>query len=749
MTRSVPVAVLLVVLAAGGVAHAQTLPGGVTVSFDDLFIHENGSKDPVQPATVPDSLWHYFNLAHCQCGKAQPGFVESTFEYLVLANNPAPPDPENLQIWVGASCNVDQTTRNTNCHQITSQAPPISTIQSSNNTHVVIPVYDVMNPEPVPTGMSPPDCRTRPLSAPIWGLADTELNSNKLDYSVTQSISTDAAPPPLPSNFRAEGVEEGIQISWSSPADTSDVFAYQALCAVADDDSPGKDSGRPPQRYMTATTLCGIPQSLTLMAVNIPAVPNAPDAGASITLPSGMANLDSAFLCGEVTSATATSLRIDGLQNRVAYKVALLIEDKYQNVNGVYFTSTVTPVPSRDFWQDLHDRGSNTEGGLCLLAETYGNDSALTGALRAFRDDTLGTSRVGRWLTTAYYATLARLGTYVHGSTAWRIAAAVVLAPVVALALLWHWLTLYGLLGLIAAAVVWRRWRAALARRAVRLLRPRAAASAAALMIALVAGRAHAGGGGYRPYWEDNDSFDKTKTAADAGPGDVAWHIGVRIGPYVPDIDNQLGGDKPGPYEQMFGGYHILTMLDVDRIVWSGFGQVGVGFSAGYWQKTSRTFTLESQPTDSMRARAEDHNAFRLVPTELSATYRFTWLDDNYGVPVVPYARAGLGYYIWWISVADHYAHACSNPTMSVFCNDGQSHNDQALGASLGLQGAIGLSIRAERVDASTAMSMQQSGIQHAGIYAELSLAKVDGFGSDKKLSVGDATWFAGVDFEF
>jgi hypothetical protein len=44
---------------------------------------------------------------------------------------------------------------------------------------------------------------------------------------------------------------------------------------------------------------------------------------------------------------------------------------------------------------------------------------------------------------------------------------------------------------------------------------------------------------------------------------------------------------------------------------------------------------------------------------------------------------------------------------------------------------------------------MQNSGLQHAGIYGELSVAKVNGFGSDKKLSVGDATWFAGVDFEF
>jgi hypothetical protein len=748
MTRFVPVAVLLVVLAAGGVARAQTtLPGGVTVSFDKLYIHENGSTNAVLPATDPDSLWHYFNLAHCQCSKAQPGFVEANFEYLVLANMGTPTVEEQLQIWLGPSCNTDQNTRNTSCHQITSQSPQISTIQASNNVRVVIPVYDAMNPEPTRG-----DCQARPLSAAIWGLADSVVpQTGKLDYSTTKSISTDAQAPTLPTNFRADGVENGIQISWTPPADTSDVFAYQILCAHAADDSPGRTSGRPPQRYMTATTLCGLSESLALTPVDIPAQPDAPDAGASVTLPSDMANLDPTFLCGEINSATATSLRVDGLTNKVPYKIAVLVEDKYQNVNGVYFTSTVTPIPSTDFWQDLHNQGSHTEGGLCLLAETYGNDSALTGALRAFRDDTLGGSRAGRWLSRAYYATLAPLGAYVHGSIALRALAAVALTPAVALALLWHWLTLPALLGLIAAALVWRWRRAGLVRRAVRLLPPRTAAPLVALaMLALAAGRADAGGGGYQPYWEDNESFDKKSfTATDDATGDVTWHVGVRIGPYVPDIDGQLGGPKPGPYEQMFGGYHIMTMLDVDRIVWSGFGQVGVGLSLGYWQKTASTFTIDSMPTDSARPRAADHNAFRLVPTELSATYRFTWFDDNYGVPIVPYARAGLAYYLWWVSVAGHYAHACANPTMSVFCNDGQSHNDRALGASLGLQGALGLSIRAERIDASTAMSMQQSGIQHAGIYAELSLAKVDGFGSDKKLSVGARTWFAGVDFEF
>jgi hypothetical protein len=756
MTRSVSVAVLLVVLAAGGVARGDdTMPtgplaSGAKITFSELKIHENNNTNLDFPKVDPDSTLHYFNLAHCQCAQAKPAdFNEGSFAYLLkLEGANGAPVGRPLEVYVGSNCMPDAArppSTTATCHRIDSAgATSVDTLVNPGNFRPEIPIFDFMTPTPGATA-----CVPASQSNTLWAAVDTNMNG-LLDYFLPQSLPTDSLAPPLPlmGSFRASGVENGVQISWSPPSDTSDVFAYQALCARADDGSPGRTSGQPPPRYMTATTLCGLPKSLTLMPVAIPTQSDAPDAGASIMLPSDMANLDSTFVCGEVISPTANGLRIDGLQNGVAYKIAVLVEDKYQNVNGVYFTSTVTPIPSRDFWQDLHDRGSQTEGGLCLLAETYGDDSGLTGALRAFRDDTLGASRAGRWLSRAYYATLARLGAHVHDSIALRALAAVALAPAVALALLWHWLTLPGLLGLIAAAVVWRRWRSGLPRRAARLLRPRTVAPVVASMLALITGRAHAGG--YRPYWEDNDSFDqKPLTATDDVTGDVTWHVGVRIGPYVPDIDGQLGGSTPGPYEQMFGGDHILTMLDVDRIVWSGFGQVAVGLSAGYWQKTASTFTIDSMSSQNPRPRAADHNAFRLVPTELSATYRFTWLDDNYGVPLVPYARAGLGYYIWWVSVAGHYAHACSNPTTSVFCNDGQSHNDKALGASLGLQGAIGLAIRAERIDASAAMSMQQSGIQHAGIYAELSLAKIDGFGSDKKLSVGDRTWFAGVDFEF
>jgi hypothetical protein len=107
----------------------------------------------------------------------------------------------------------------------------------------------------------------------------------------------------------------------------------------------------------------------------------------------------------------------------------------------------------------------------------------------------------------------------------------------------------------------------------------------------------------------------------------------------------------------------------------------------------------------------------------------------------VPYLRGGLGYYLWWVRRPDgEFAKAC--PANMTNC-------DRAIGASLGLVGAVGLAIRAEGVDPSAARSMRDSGLDHAGFYAELEMGWVDGFGSAKKLSLGDTTWSAGIDFEF
>jgi hypothetical protein len=454
-------------------------------------------------------------------------------------------------------------------------------------------------------------------------------------------------------------------------------------------------------------------------------------------LPAGIANLEPAFLCAEELAPTATGMRITGLANDVDYQIALLAIDKFGNARGTYFTSYVRPIPATDFWEDLHEQGSDVEGGFCLIAETYGDDNFLTRTLRSFRDTTLADSAFGRGVTRAYYATLGQLGGAVQGSLPLRIVSGILLAPLVALALGWHFLTLPGLLALLALGVLARRNRHRILLRRARFVH---AATLAALVVLAPRVASADDTGGFDPYWNDpggdSTAFAETDTF-------VKWHIGVRVGPYTPSIDKQFG-TSPGPYKAMFGGDSIVPMLDVDRILWRGFGQLGIGASIGYIGKKAHPW-LEMPAGATERPRSPgDYNTFRMIPLALSAVYRFSYLDDAYGIPVVPYVKAGLAYYVWWINApSGDLASVCKSGT-GPMCD-----KNKAAGASLGIQGSIGLSIRAERIDAGAANSMRASGIEHAGFFAELSMAKVDGFGDSTKLSVGDLTWFAGVDFEF
>jgi hypothetical protein len=671
--------------------------------------------------------------------------MEQTFKYLVQETAQSGVH-QAVYFWVGTSCS-DDTQRNMGavCKSVASEND-IDLNLYPGGTYKEFNLYDVVNGKIHETE----PCLPIEGAATIWAFVDTTgSNPDTPDYKTTQNIGTvtgetsandvDTKPPPLPTDLVAHSNEGGIALSWKPPgANNTDVAYYQALCATLDG-SPARARTNEPQ-YVTTQSICpgvAVPDAEKLS-------PTALDNGEiGVTTPTGaLAALDANYICGQANSGTANSLSIGGLGNETPYQVILLAIDLHGNFTATYFDHTITPHEVTDFWEDLHERGGKAEGGLCLLAETYGDDSFLTHTLRAFRDDTLGGSPAGRWLTEVYYATMGKLGVYVHGSVVWRVIAAVVITPLVMLALLWHWLTLPGVLGLLAAAWWWRR-RGVVSGWGRRLLRMRAVRVAAGIaVITLGASRAHAGG--YQPYWEDSvPTSNESQVAAD-DPSLVTWHAGIRIGPYVPDIDKQLGMD-PGPYEQMFGGYYMLTMLDVDRIVWTDFGQVGIGLSLGYMQKHARTFTLDSEPSDAPRARASDINKFRLIPMALTATYRFTWLDDEYGIPVVPYVRGGLSYYLWWASTSDgSLAQACSDGGIDPNCS-----STKALGGSLGVQGSIGLAVRAERIDPSTANSMRLSGIQHVGIYGELSLAKVDGFGSESKLSVGDRTWFAGVNFEF
>jgi len=750
----------LILTAIGGSAFADSgsFPDGTTtMSFNRFFIHENNSESLVQPQHDPTSTQQYFNFAHCVCSQPNAAtkdpYYETTFANEILLQNVTTPLHVPGQIWVGTGCDTtDIPTRNAMCHQISSAAiSDVGAIQTTNGITPELSIFDLMNPEPNPEG-----CQQRALSSAEWVFIDTNSDGTP-DYFLSKAMNTDSLPPPLPTVFTAEGAENAIQISWTAPTgNIADIAYYQALCAT-DAGAPGR-TDPPAPRYITPRTLCGAafdlssfsPSDVSVTTPRVaPVVMDAPDAApdakdwqdaavpfdasSEVSLPQGLSQLDPAFICGETTDATATSLRLENLKNGVPYTVVLLSIDLAGNASGTYFTSTMTPQPVTDFWEDLHNKGDHIDGGFCLLAETYGDGNPLTSALRSFRDNTLADTFYGRWLTTAYYKTLAPLGEYVQGHIALRILCGILLLPLVVFALLWHVLTLPGLLLVVGLMFARRRIMRSRSR-----LAPQIAAASVLALVLFSSSHAHA----QSPYWENQTTGETTDAPPAEESFDVKWHAGIRLGPYVPQIDSQTSmrnSAGQGPYQAMFGGYSILPMLDVDRFLWTGFGQLGVGVSLGYMGKSAHAFTMDSDPNDPNRARSPgDTTSFKLIPLQLTAVYRFSYLDDEYGIPVVPYVRGGLGYYVWW-----------STDPAGNFSRDPTNLGNRALGATAGLVGSVGIAIRAERIDADAARSMHESGLEHAGFYAEINSGWITGFGKSTKLDVGDTTWFAGVDFEF
>lgn len=667
-----------------GTAHADDPIGNTGASLGWPRVRIRPNFDPnagIEEPADSDEFRQHLNLAACTCSKVSTEVDTDLYYELTLSQTTNANLPADVV--VGSECQ-DDVQFPTNCRVLDGRGlADIDTITLAE-TNIEVPLFDIINPRPDQADMACNEANGG--SAFVWITIDTDQNGTR-DFFSSRRIDLEKFSDVVGYDTKPPPLPENIR---ASGGEGSIKLSWDIPTANATDlyafqafcaDASGNPVGS------GGTPLYSTTETICGIAMPqdlvVSTIDNPEGTEVTSALPA-FANLDKAFLCGTQESGTATSMTIEGLENDQEYTVALVAVDFYGNPTGTFLSKTVIPHPVIDFWEDIHDRGGKVEGGFC---STNGGD-AMPGLLVPLA---LG------WLIRR------------RKRVAGKVALFAVLGTAVAL--------------------------------------PSAARA-----------------DDFTPYWEDPSNT--TSSGAEIYEDHVKWRAGIKLGPYTPAIDEQFPGGTTfpaGPYAAMFGNYYtqdaagnivahdkhvyqFMPMLDVERIIWSGSGQVGVGGSLGYMQKTAFAYQDGTSPTDPMRLRSTaSSNTFRLIPFALTASYRATQLDDLWGIPLVPYLRGGLAYYIWWMKGP--------NGSLSKVCTDGTMSSDcsgnKAYGGTLGFQGALGLSIRAERIDADAARSMKQSGIYHAGFYVELMAAIVNGFGSDTKLSVGDKTWFAGFDFEF
>ena len=755
--------VIVVVIASfaagGGRAHAAA-----TVNVGTIVINlEVKNDDGTYTLMNAMQELEFFNDANCRCN--------STFAVRLSLVNPPAANLGNIkaQIWIGSGCDgTDITQRNQTCSRLLANDISVEDFHTRTKD-LDLGAAKVMFP---PSGT----CGSQISSAnTIWALIDTDgdqqwdmggvFSLSDSSTGAAKTISFDTQPPSSVTNTKAIGVEDGFNVSWDVvAADVTTLRGYQVLCTWSKTGGPvfkNRVSANEYRRTLDVET-CTVPPSTGVTpdagtsdidagtsAIDAGAVPDAatattPDAAASdgdagTAAPGTFEDLDPRFICSGLQGGSATSARIDVSnpdavtdhteEDGIVAKVVAI--DTARNYSVADVAASGAPVPVRDGWEYYHDQGGKADGGYCFVATAaYGDyDHPYVKVLRRFRDETLASFGWGRGFIGWYYAHSPPWADFLRAHPVARAAAAAALFPVVVLAAVWNELGPAGMvvlgLGLWALVRWWRRRRVVLA----------VAASVTALLLFV-------GSSARAQSWLDENEMRSERP----GRAPPSWAFEFKLGPYYPDIDKE-SGVTGNPYATLFGsGSSLLLQAELDYFPFHPFGELGFGISAGYMSNSAKSFIEDQRPGDNFgkaictdntsACRSADDTTFKLFPVAFLIVYRFTELADKTVVPIVPYVKAGLSYYIWRITKGN-------GDVSSDLGQDGA-------GGTLGLQGTVGVSVRAERLDPDAARSMSSDlGVDHIGFFFELTYANVSGLGMSNKLEVGDLTWAAGLNFEF
>ena len=224
--------------------------------------------------------------------------------------------------------------------------------------------------------------------------------------------------------------------------------------------------------------------------------------------------------------------------------------------------------------------------------------------------------------------------------------------------------------------------------------------------------------------------------------------IEIKFGPYLPSVDRRYTGDGFGPYATIFGETDelgvttgpakqaLFTVLSFEwQFVHAG-GPFSIGTTVGIFGDRADALIAEDVAEgDSIRSSA-DRVRFNVVPVTLLLGYRFELLADRFRVPLVPYARGGVAYGFWWERKGGTYAT--------------DSAGNKARGGSWGWQVNLGLMLRLDFLERAAAIDLDRlTGINHTYLFGEWQFSRIDSFGSDTAMAVGDDTYLLGLAVEF
>jgi hypothetical protein len=232
---------------------------------------------------------------------------------------------------------------------------------------------------------------------------------------------------------------------------------------------------------------------------------------------------------------------------------------------------------------------------------------------------------------------------------------------------------------------------------------------------------------------EGSASAADEKRRADILDPDSSLMIEARFGPYRPDVDGEpsLGGKTP--YADTFGdSTRFMLGLEVD---WEAVHLAHVGsLSVGGWFGWTRS-TGNARVTKT-GAPSDEETTLWLLPIGALVVARVDVLARETPIPLVPYAKFGIGTALWEATNGRGTSHADGDGV------EGRGHTN-------GLIYAIGASFLLDSLQPQTAKTFRvEQGVNHTYLFLEWTVTAFNGLGQTGALRTGDSTWNLGFSFE-
>ena len=160
---------------------------------------------------------------------------------------------------------------------------------------------------------------------------------------------------------------------------------------------------------------------------------------------------------------------------------------------------------------------------------------------------------------------------------------------------------------------------------------------------------------------QDEDPFI-LRTADDNVHEDRRPQFGfeLRFGPFRPQIGT---ADERAAYDAVYGNDDslfedrpLMKQLEVSWYPWSRFGVGGLFFRIGHWRAsgTTRDCGEGGCTGDGLEGSVagNEKTSLTILPLTLGAVYKLDLLKERFYIPLVPYAKAGFDYFLWFNSAA-------------------------------------------------------------------------------------------------